>query len=771
MNLSYARKKQCSSSHVAEQRIGLQRRFFQFERLESRRLLAGDVPGTGVAQSAVEISSGVGGGPSLPGSDQFGSAVASLGDLDGDGVEDLAVGAHFDSTGGVRRGAVYILFMNADGTAKSSQKIASGLGGGPALGNVSLFGSAVAALGDLDGDGITEIAVGADSDSSEGRNRGAVYVLFMNADGTAKSSQKIASEVGGGPALANFDRFGFAAAGLGDLDGDGVPDMGVCAIASNYIGDTHILFMNADGTAKDSVVLDYGPPPGDNRLACTSIASLGDADGDGVTDIAVGRAHEGIQEGAIDTVFLNSDGSVKGFATVEDAAGGGPQLPQNALFGSATASLGDLNGDGVYDIAVGARGEDAYRGVTYVLFMNADGTAQTVHRISNGVNGGPALGNQSFFGKSASLTGDLNGDGVRELVVGAYKGGAGSRGAVYVLFMEPAEVIQPTAEVEARNLFYGGSFFAEADAPAAAGQVTDDAAIASDKVPLLPGETATFANYTSYSRGINGIMIDIANLANEPTLEAVDDFFLFTSGNDDTPDDWVAAATPSAVTVRAGEGVNGSDRVTILWDDNAIENTWLEVRVLANTETGLESDDVFYFGNAIGDSGNSTSDASVNAQDIGGARDNPHNFLDRALVDDGFDYNRDSLVNAQDIGIARDNPTNFLNDLNLITVPAAAPNAANGLALARPDGSNFAPILPPRPNVSIQWEYSSEPVPGEFLAPAEPGQQRGAAWPTATSSVRADSRADIQWSLLTLPDDLLESLAAGISWSHPARGV
>ena len=161
------------------------------------------------------------GGPALANGDMFGSSVAALGDLDGDGVADMAVGApsEFGTGSG---GAVHVLFMNANGTVKSSQKIGSGIGGGPTLADGDYFGHSVASLGDLDGDGVTDLAVGADKDDTGGYNRGAVYVLFMNANGTVKSSQKIASGIGGGPALANGDRFGSSVTSLGDLDGDGV---------------------------------------------------------------------------------------------------------------------------------------------------------------------------------------------------------------------------------------------------------------------------------------------------------------------------------------------------------------------------------------------------------------------------------------------------------------------------------------------------------------------------------------------------------------------
>ena len=126
----------------------------------------------GTVKRSSKIASATGGGPTLANADSFGSSVASLGDLDGDGLTDLAVGARGDDTGGgafSNRGAVHVLLMNSNGTVKSSSKIASGTGGGPTLVNVDYFGISVASLGDLDGDGVTDLAVGAYGDRKSTR--------------------------------------------------------------------------------------------------------------------------------------------------------------------------------------------------------------------------------------------------------------------------------------------------------------------------------------------------------------------------------------------------------------------------------------------------------------------------------------------------------------------------------------------------------------------------------------------------------------------------
>ena len=137
-------------------------------------------------KSSQKIADNTGGfGVTLTDSEFFGSGMATVGDLDNDGVEDLAVGAPFDDTGGTNRGAVYVLFMNSNGTVKSSQKIADNTGGfGVSLTDSDRFGNSVAAVGDLDNDGVEDLAAGADLDDTGGTNRGAVYVLFMNSNGT-----------------------------------------------------------------------------------------------------------------------------------------------------------------------------------------------------------------------------------------------------------------------------------------------------------------------------------------------------------------------------------------------------------------------------------------------------------------------------------------------------------------------------------------------------------------------------------------------------------
>ena len=198
--------------------------------------------------------------------------------------------------------------------------------------------------------------------------------------------------------------------------------------------------------------------------------------------------------------------------------------------------------------------------------------------------------------------------------------------------------------LEGRYVFYNNSYF---DTPTADNPVfNDDTAIASDKTALLPGETATFANYTGYNLGINGIIIDVPDLPGTPTTLDPSNF-VFKVGNDNTPDNWDTAPAPTSITVREDEGGGGSDRVTIIWPDGAIKQEWLQVTMPMNkAATRLAESDVFYFGNSVGEN---TGDFRVDYSD---AFDNIWPLLftsDPIGVDHPGDVNRDRRIDYSDI--------------------------------------------------------------------------------------------------------------------------
>jgi parallel beta-helix repeat protein len=229
-----------------------------------------------------------------------------------------------------------------------------------------------------------------------------------------------------------------------------------------------------------------------------------------------------------------------------------------------------------------------------------------------------------------------------------------------------APTAQSQASVAAHYIFYNQSAW-DLNNPAI-DPAKDNLAIAPSKTPYVPGAgLATVDNITNFSRGITGIMIDLTPGANHTGINASD--FVFKVGNNNSPGTWATAPAPSAISVIPGGGAGGSDRVEITWASGAIRNQWLQVQVKASANTGLTSDDVFYWGNKIGDSGtnqspNATtfetnSTDATQAMASGGSKP----------ISNPFDYNRDGQISSTDATIALTNG----GAIPRLNIPAPAP--------------------------------------------------------------------------------------------------
>jgi hypothetical protein len=145
------------------------------------------------------------------------------------------------------------------------------------------------------------------------------------------------------------------------------------------------------------------------------------------------------------------------------------------------------------------------------------------------------------------------------------------------------------------------------------------------------------------------------------------------------------------VSVRRGAGVSGSDRITLIFADGAIKKQWLRVKVLTGGAVGLAGADLFYFGNAIGESGNLTTDAKVTTLDVSLTRANQISFpTPPPALFNKYDFNRDHKVNTMDVSLARSNLTTVMSALKLI-----APPVENLLGLGAPAGSGADAGLTP----------------------------------------------------------------------------
>jgi FG-GAP repeat protein/VCBS repeat protein len=351
--------------------------------------------------------------------DAFGRSVAPLGDFDGDGVPDLAVTAPGDAAGG----AVWLLLLRSDGSVKGSRELTPASCGctGPFV--------SVDRIGDLDGDGVTDLIVGSVD---------AALVLFLNDDGSVRAHARIASGSGGfaGPTPADF---GISVTRLGDLDGDGTLDVA--------IGSTQgvvVLFLAADGSVRFQQ--EFRPGTGGFPLPTLTfpdsfgilffgwtVDELGDFDGDGVQDLLV-TGHEVIFEGGIGhlwIVLMNPDGTVASAIDHSSYSLGLWPIEQDCpfyfagdgSFGYGAACVGDLDRDGVRDLAV-ARPYNwtccLWTPSVLLLHLNADGSVKSVAEIGDGsAPHGLALEALDMFGRGLASPGDVDGDGWRDLAIGA----------------------------------------------------------------------------------------------------------------------------------------------------------------------------------------------------------------------------------------------------------------------------------------------------------------------------------------------------------------
>ena len=379
----------------------------------SASVVSAQAPGTVVADQELVLPVPVGIG--------LGVAVCSLGDIDGNGVEDLAVA----NDGSV--GRVFVLTRNADGSIATQVEIGEGLGGftGDLAANDE-FGCSLAAIGDLDGNGVTELAVGACGDDDGIVNGGALWILFLNPDGTVSGHQKVSATEGNFPFLfSSFADFPRGMAPAGDVDGNGTPDLWVSA--PNLNGGTLIrVQLAADGTVLAATKIDkdngFGGDPGVAAGFGQSLAALGDVNGDGIGDLAAGARGDGIlgfDPGAVWVLLLGPGGTIASERRSTILS----ETTFADTFAISVAAPGDVDGDGIVDVVVGARTDDDGSdgaGALWVLFLERDGSVRAEQKISateGGLVGPLAAG--ALFGCSLAVGGDLDGNGVRDLYVGA----------------------------------------------------------------------------------------------------------------------------------------------------------------------------------------------------------------------------------------------------------------------------------------------------------------------------------------------------------------
>ncbi len=379
--------------------------------------------------------------------DAAGTTLRDAGDFNGDGIADLLVGAPLRTANGAQSGAAYLVFgddapfaatLALDGLSTSAGFAFNGLAAGDTL------GIALAGAGDINGDGLADIIIGASAAAPNGNGSGSSYVVFGRTGPFTGDFDLTTLDGNNGFRLdgSAADDAAGVVSGLGDINGDGFGDLLVGAPGHNgsgaLSGSAYVVFGKTSGfgaslalnalAAEDGFRID-GAAAGDG--AGFSVSNAGDINGDGLNDLVIGASRadpQGADAGAAYVVFGKTSGFGTSLALNGLAAEDGFRIEGVAAgdrAGYSVRAAGDVNGDGYDDLLLGANAADPNgdaSGAAYLLFgAERDGVTALALSDIDGSNGlrfdGLASGDGA--GIAVSAAGDVNGDGYRDVLIGA----------------------------------------------------------------------------------------------------------------------------------------------------------------------------------------------------------------------------------------------------------------------------------------------------------------------------------------------------------------
>jgi len=347
----------------------------------------------------------------------MGNAVGTAGDVDGDGYADIIVGAQRYNSGSSEEGIAIIWYGSATGVNENVDSIPDEA---PWVVDIdesgARFGFSVSTAGDVNGDGFSDVIVGGPyAGSNEGTAR--LYLGASVGISTTVANEDTGENIG--------DHLGFSVSSAGDVNGDGYADVlvGAPQHGTNYEGRAYLWYGHANGISTTRDWYEDGDAVGANFGE--AVATAGDVNGDGYSDILIGAPGHTSGRGKVYAYYGNPE------APEEDASWTKLSNKEDSQFGLSVSTAGDVNGDGYADVIVGAPIWDAGQvgeGRVFVYMGSGDGliTYPDWEPQQNQAN--------AQFGYAVAWAGDVNGDGYDDVIVGApyYDSSHDDEGAAWV---------------------------------------------------------------------------------------------------------------------------------------------------------------------------------------------------------------------------------------------------------------------------------------------------------------------------------------------------
>ena len=392
--------------------------------------------------------------PGIASSGVLGISVSTAGDINGDNIADLVLGAYGANA---NNGTAYVIFGSREGfTSPFNLTNLNGSNGFmvPGIASSGVLGYSVSTAGDINGDNITDLVLGAPGANA---NNGTAYVIFGSRGGFVSPFDLTNLNGSNGfmvPGIgAGF--LGDSVSTAGDINGDNITDLVLGAFIANAgNGTAYVIFGSRGGFVSPFNLTNLNgsngfmvPGAAGGQLGFF-VSTAGDINGDNIADLVLGAFNANAGNGTAYVIFGSRGGFASPFSLNNLNGNNGFTVPDIALRGKPSFSVstaGDINGDNITDLVLGAPNANLNNGTAYVIFGSRGEFVSPFNLANlNGNNGFmvPGIAPSGLLGFSVSTAGDINGDNITDLVLGALNANGGN-GTAYVIFGQNT-IVAPT---------------------------------------------------------------------------------------------------------------------------------------------------------------------------------------------------------------------------------------------------------------------------------------------------------------------------------------